>query len=266
MSTFRNAQNVLIPIRERRETGGGSLAALNAEVVHDVNGDESATIALYAGSAAFAGTVEFTGTVDGINFFPVMAMPYFTSGSVQGPTNAQPLIVDVIASTTNAVRIYCVKVAQLKKLRVRLSAWTTGTADVSIISDAQSSLHPAMFDGRPTSLVISATGAASAAVTATLPAVAGLRHYIDFITVTRSATVALTASATPVVVTTTNLPGSLALTFGADVAGVGIDKVVGVDAGGTGLAATLAGTATTIVAPVYTGVIWRINVGYRLGL
>jgi len=266
MSTFRNALNALIPIRERRETMGGTLAALNAEIIHDVNGDESATISLYAGAAAFAATVEFTGSVDGVNYFPVLAVPYFTSGSVQGATNAQPLLIDVIASTTNAVRVYCTRVAQLKKLRVRLSAWTTGSADVSIISDAQKSLHPALFDGRPTTLLITATGAASASVTATLPAVAGLRHYIDFITVTRSATAALTAAAAPVIVTTTNLPGALALTFGADVAGIGVDKVVEIDAGGTGLAATLAGTATTIVAPAWGAALWRINVGYRLGL
>jgi hypothetical protein len=69
-----------------------------------------------------------------------------------------------------------------------------------------------------------------------------------------------------VLVTTTNLPGNPALTFGADAAGIGIDKEVKLDFGATGLAASALGTATTVVAPVYTGVIWRITVGYRLGV
>ena len=32
-----------------------------------------------------------------------------------------------------------------------------------------------------------------------------------------------------------------------------------------GLAASAVNTATTVVCPVYTGVIWRVNVTYRLG-
>ena len=93
-----------------------------------------------------------------------------------------------------------------------------------------------------------------------------MRHYIDRISVLRSATAALTASATPVLVTTTNIPGLPVLTFGSDAGGVGVDKEQVVDFGGTGAAATALGTATTVVCPVYTGVIWRVNVAYRLGL
>ena len=67
-------------------------------------------------------------------------------------------------------------------------------------------------------------------------------------------------------VTTTNLPGSPVLTFGSDAAGIGIDKEMRLDFGSTGLAASVLGTATTIVCPAYAGVIWRAVVGYRLGL
>jgi hypothetical protein len=45
-----------------------------------------------------------------------------------------------------------------------------------------------------------------------------------------------------------------------------LDKEVVFEFGGAGIAASAAGTATTIVAPIWTGVIWRINVSYRLGL
>ena len=113
--------------------------------------------------------------------------------------------------------------------------------------------------------MVTATGAAGAAVTATLPAVAGLRHYVDYIQVVRSATVALTATATPILVTTTNLPGTPALTFGADAGGVGVDKILELDFGDAGLAASAINTATTVVCPGYTGVIWRVNIAYQLG-
>jgi hypothetical protein len=69
-----------------------------------------------------------------------------------------------------------------------------------------------------------------------------------------------------VLVTTTNLPGNPVLTFGSDAAAQGVDKEQILDYSGSGLAATAIGTATTVVCPAYTGVIWRINVAYRLGL
>lgn len=81
-----------------------------------------------------------------------------------------------------------------------------------------------------------------------------------------SATALLTAAATPVLVTTTNLPGTPALTFGAEALVQGADKFRRLDFGGTGCAATAIGTNTTVVCPVTTAVIWRVNVGYRLGL
>ena len=265
MSLLRNLLGAFVPVRERRETSG-VLAALNAELVLDINGDESALIFVNGGGSAFAGTLEFTGSIDGVNYFAILVMPYFSNGSVAGPNNAQPLLVDVIASTTACIRAYALRVSQLKKVRVRIAAWTSGSATVNINSDAQRSLHPALYEGRPTSLMNSTTGAVSAAVTATLPAVAGLRHYIDFIRITRSATAALTAAATPVVITSTNLPGPLNLTLGQDAGGIGVDRELALDFGGTGLAASAIGTATTIVCPIYTGVMWRVNVGYRLGL
>lgn len=73
------------------------------------------------------------------------------------------------------------------------------------------------------------------------------------------------ASAAPTVITTTNLPGSLAFTMGLDASGIGIDKELVYDFGNDGFTAASVGTATTVVAPIVTGAIWRINVFYRLG-
>lgn len=265
MSILKNLLNAFVPVRERREKFG-ILGGLNAELVLDINGDESALVDARGGAGSFNGTLEFSASADGTNYLPILVIPYFGNGSGAVPNPAQPLISDSLTNVTNAVRVYAMRTAQLKKLRVRLSAWTAGSLDVSIISDAQKSIHPAIFEGRPTSLIVSATAAAGTAVTATLPVVTGLRHYIDFVKVTRCATTALTPSATPILVTTTNLPGSLALTFGADAGGIGVNVEQELDFGGTGLSASVAATASTIVAPATTGVIWRINVGYRLGL
>jgi hypothetical protein len=254
-----------LKINQQRQENTGTLGALNAELLLTVNNDTNAL--LYIQNTSFVGTLEFTGVNDvgGTQYFPIAAYPY-SIGCVGGtiPLSGQPLISDALVAA-NTVRIYAIPCGQLKTVRVRVSAYTSGSCVATITADVCDSLNTSML-AKPSTLLVTATGAASAAVTATLPAVTGLRHIIDFIQVTRSATVALTAAATPVVVTTTNMQGSPALTFGSDVAGIGIDKDVRLDFGSTGAATTALGTATTVVCPVYTGVIWRINVGYRLGL
>lgn len=265
MSILKNLSGVFVPVRERREASG-SLAALNAEVVLDVNGDNCAQIYIDGGGATFTATYVVEGTVDGTNYGALLAFPntpFCVGGTI--PLAGQPLLLEAVsaASLKRAVEVNC---GGLKKIRVRLSAYTAGTANVVINASEAESINPYVANQKAATLVVTATGAVSTAVTATLPAVAGLRHYIDRIDVTRSATAALTASATPVLVTTTNLPGTPALTFGSDAGGIGVDKTVSLDFGASGLAASAVGTATTIVCPIYTGVIWRVNVAYRLGM
>lgn len=249
----------------QRSSATGTLAANNAEVVLPLGGEMSALV--YVQSTSFIGTLEFTGAsdVDETGFHPVAAYPY-AIGCVGGtiPLASQPLLIDALVAA-NTVRVYSVPVGQLRRLRVRVSAYTSGSCVVSMTADSNDPLNTAIH-AKSSTLLVTATGAASAAVTATIPAVTGLRHVIDFIQVTRSATALLTAAATPVLVTTTNLPGTPALTFGSDAAPQGTDKEVKLDFGVNGLAASVLGTATTVVCPVYTGVIWRVNVAYRLGL
>ena len=141
-----------------------------------------------------------------------------------------------------------------------------GTCTATINADECQSFNPYVRDQKAATLMVTVTAAVGVAATATLPAVAGLRHYIDRISVVRSATAALTAAATPVLVTTTNIPGTPALTLGSDVGGIGVDKLFDFDFGSSGIAVTAINTATTVVCPAYVGVIWRVNVAYRLGM
>lgn len=265
MSIIRNQAGAVVPIREQRKYPTTVMASVNAEMVMDVNGDESALIYVNGGASTLTCTFIFEGTVDGINYFPVLVIPYFSAGAAGNPSLGAPLITESI-TTTAVQRVYALRCAQLVKFRIRMSVYTTGSADVTIVSDAQKSIHPALFDGRPTALMVTTTAATGVAATASLPAVAGLRHYVDFIRVTRSATALLTAAATPTIVTTTNLPGTPAFSFGQSADAQGVDVERSLDFGGTGFAASAVNTATTVVAPATTGVIWRINVGYRLGL
>lgn len=264
MSIFKNLLGNYIPVRESRRATG-SLAAVNAELVLDVDGDESGLVHL-VGTGTFNATYNIQGSPDGTNYYDILAYPMpnmCTGGTI--PQAGQPLVTEAV-NVAVVHRTLAFACGALKKIRVRLTAYTAGTCAATITADAQASISPYVRDQRSATLVVTATGAAGAAVTATLPAVAGLRHYIGRISVVRSSTAALTASATPTLVTTTNIPGTPALTFGLDASGIGLDKEQVIDFGGAGAAATAINTATTVVCPVLTGVIWRVNVAYRLGL
>lgn len=109
-------------------------------------------------------------------------------------------------------------------------------------------------------LGVTAVGASGAAVTLTLPAVAAQFHYITLIEIVKYAAAALTGAAAPVTVTTTNLPGSPAFTF--TTAGAIGTSERDTYASMKAIKSAVVNTATTIVCPATTGVIWRVNVWY----
>ena len=265
MSIFKNELGLTVPVRENRTAGPVNLTALNQEFTMDLNGD--ANVLVYVLSDLFVGTLEFTGAIDNgpSLYFPIRAYAY-SSGCTGGtiPNAGQPMLLDALVAV-NLTRVYSIPVSQLRRLRIRTSAYTSGNCTIYAVADTNKAFNPVAADQDPATLVVTATAAVGVAVTATLPAVAGLRHYLDSVQVVRSATAALAASATPVLVTTTNVPGTPALIFGQDVAGIGIDKESRLDCGPEGLAATALGLNTTIVCPAYVGVIWRINCVYHLG-
>ncbi len=250
-------------IPQRRVTG--TLAALNSELIVDVNGENSATI-FFVGTGTFNATYTIQGSVDGTNYFDLLSYPIpqaCLGGTI--PTAGQPIIAEAVNAAT-IQRLLAVATGGLERIRIRLTAYSSGSADVTIVADHSDSISPYVRDQKAATLIITATGAAAAAVTATLPAVAGMRHYIDRIDVTRFATAVLTAAATPVLVTTTNIPGSPVFSFPAEAAAQGIATQQFLDFGSSGMAATALNTATTVVCPATTGVIWRVTAAYRLGL
>ena len=249
------------PVRESNYLPTVTLNVVNAEAALEVDGDENALIFVTAVVPVM--TIVFEGTVDGTNWIPIIAMPMQGVGNTI-PSFAQPMLTDTYANTVTS-RTYAVRCSQLQKIRLRVSAYTSGTIEVAIRSDANRSLHPNVNDRASSSLLLTGTAAIGVALTLTLPAVTGLRHYLDFIKISRFAGAVLTAAAAPVVVTTTNLPGAVAFSLPADAAAQGTIAETVLDFGGTGLAASAGGTATTIVMPATPNVIWRANCSYRLG-
>lgn len=262
MSILRNLSGIFMPHFERRQSVG-LLAALNAEVVHAVNGDRQAVFYLSSGALSNS-TYNIQGSVDGVNYFDLTAYPYAPAcagGTI--PVSGQPLFSEAVNATPVVRQLY-VHCAGLALIRVRLTAYTSGALVVTINSDDCGSLHPALTLPPSYTLGGTVTAAVGVAATLTLPAVAGFRHILNRVIITRSATAALVAAAAPVLVTTTNIPGALVFTFGSDVAGIGIDKTI--DYYFNDQATTAINTATTFVAPAYAGVIWRISANYRLGI
>lgn len=222
----------------------GNLGAANAEII--VPADGSGVVSLDM-RGTFSLTVEVSGTVDGVNW-ELIPMRARRGG----------LYLAVIVGTAAGVWIGdCTGYASV---RARVTAYTSGTAAAVLLAESVA-FNDAMM-GLVTPSIGTTLGAAGAATTLTLasPGV-GLRHYLTYLSINRFATALLTAGATPVAVTTTNLPGSLALSFAADAAAQGtLDRWR--EDFSYPLAASAQATATTIVCPATPSVIWRVTAGF----
>lgn len=234
------------------------LAAANAEVLMDLNG--AATVTFDVRTIAGALTYVFEGTVDGTNY---IALPAFVVFQLLGATLiTEQYVPSVVVATTNS-GIYTIGVTGFRRVRLRVSAYTSGNITVS----ARGTAANLILYGRPVPSILAGTntGAANAAVTLTIPAPGvGLFHYISGLYVARAGAAALAGTAV-LVITSTNLPGSLAWSVGnASAAGSTLRDVEYQPA--QPLKSLVANTATTIVAPAPgAGVLWRINALYYVG-
>lgn len=223
----------------------GTLGAANAELQIDCHGCASVALDL---RGTFVGTFQVQGTVDGTNWTLIPIRSQAGGVFVAGPT---------------AAGLYMASCAGFTRARVICTAYTSGAA-TAYIAGSLGFFDDFAKNGGVTSQIATAVGAAAAAVTLTIASPGtGLRHYITYLSINRinGTAAALTASATPVTITTTNLPGSLAFTRAADALAAGAADLWREDFSFP-LMASAQATATTIVCPATTGVIWRVTAGY----
>ena len=222
-------------------TGSGALGALNAEIV--INADGASTVALDL-RGTFNLTVEVAGSVDGTNWIllPVRSMAGgFYLAAVSG----------------TAAGAWVAACAGFAKIRARVTAYISGAATATLLA-ATGPLDDRLL-GEVSSNAATITAALSTAATLTLTAPgAGLRHYITGLRIERHAAATLVAGTTPVVVTTTNLPGALAFSIPLEAAAQGsvYEKVLDPV---RAIMASAQNTATTIAAPLTSSVIWRLS-------
>jgi hypothetical protein len=239
-------------------TATNLLAAANAEVLIDCDGLQ--TIAYDVRTAAAVLTFLFEGTIDGTNYFQ---LPAFALNSLVGATIASEQYVGSVTLATTHSAIYLVECAGFKRIRIRVSAYTSGNITVAVRGTVGESV--VYIKPIPTILWVTATAAANTAATATLPAAgAGLFHYITHIQIVRNATAALAGTAT-LIHTSTNLPGNPAWSVGNAMAAGGTQIDLDLQLAQP-LKSLLANTNTTIVAAAGgAAVLNRVNVGYYVG-
>lgn len=223
------------------------LAVANAEIVTPCNGTSTMAIQV---TGTFVGTLVVEGYTQTGQY---IALPLRNASTGQYVVNG-----------ITAAGFFYAPVTGLARARVRMSAYTSGSANVSM----RTSLADALIQTEvlPSALGVTVTAAAGAAATLTIPSGgAGLFHYIDYIEVVHCAAALGTAAATPVLVTTTNLPGNPILSCRADAFAQGSREVHRIG-NAVPIKSTTAATATTVVMPATPNVIWRANAFYRVGV
>jgi hypothetical protein len=223
-----------------------NLGSLNAETIIFADGSSTVTLDL---RGTFNLTVEVAGTVDGTNWTLIPMRPI-----------NQASVVYVAAVAGSAAGTWVGMCAGFRQVRARVTAYTSGAA-TTVLAANSAPYDPTIY-GPVTNSIGTITAAAGAAATLTLAAPgAGLRHYLTYLVIERHASALLTAGATPVIVTTTNLPGTLAFSIPADAAAQGTVNEKRREFP-MPVASVAQNTATTIVCPVATAVIWRIEAGF----
>jgi hypothetical protein len=225
----------------------GNLSAANAELQVDCDG--ASTVALDL-RGTFNLTVELAGTVDGTNWILI---------PVRSILGGQFLI--VTAATTQTA--YVANCAGFNRIRARCVTFTSGSATATL--SVNNAVLNEFFGSGVSPLAVTAVGAAGAAVTLTLPAPGlGLRQYITALRIRRFAAATLTAAATPVTITTTNLPGAIAFSVGAEALAQGVALQEVVEDFAFPLMATAQNAAVTVVCPATPNVIWRATAWYQV--
>lgn len=230
-----------------------TLGALNAESVSDLNGQANMLVDIR--TAAMSATLVFEGTVDGTNYVALTAY-----------TESTQVLTQAVVVTTTLAQVYALDVSGYKRVRIRVSAYTSGSCVVA--TRASSADHKILTIPYPTTTTGTLLTTANTAGTLTLAAAgAGLFHYITRIEIKRvNGTAAAVVGTAALSTTTTNLTGAPAWTTGNALAvGEHRDDVIA-EFSGNPLKSTTANTNTTFVLPAGgAGIQYRINVSYYVG-
>jgi hypothetical protein len=229
----------------------GTIAALNGTVAVNAQGTSSVFINV---TGTWVAVLVFEG-FDGTNW-----------NIISGLTQNDGFVTAAITSN----QYLTINSGGYAQVRIRASSYTSGTANIFINAGAgvglvnvyNGSSNPLFVTPADADHSVTATAATGVAVTATLTASANQYHHITALEITAYTTAARTGGATPVLVTSTNLPGANVWDF-ATAAAVGTtDRQF--YAFNNPYRSNAIGTNTTIVCPATTGIIWRVNVYYFL--
>lgn len=218
------------------------------EIVLDADGCSTLALDL---RGTFNATFVVEGTLDGINYATVVPMRPMNQSSI--------LWVTSISGSTQG--LWVGKVGHFLRVRVRSTSYTSGPCLVTMMCGT-GAFDDALLTGM-TASIVTTLSAAGAAATLTIPSPGtGLRAYITYISLIRFAAAATTAAATPTNVGTTNMPGGLAFSLGAEALAIGA-MVPNREDYASPMPASSQNTATTLVVPAVTGVIWRLTAGFN---
>lgn len=230
-----------------------------------VDCSDAATVGV-AFSGTFSATFAFEVSVDGSVWYPLTLVrtdnmtPYSSTGAITAPFAYQG------------------DVSGFSFFRVRASAYTSGAATVRVglsVVASDKIINTPIFVGAAAvstsnrlpvaaefnSLCVYAEGADGAALTLTLPSVSSQYHFIDLVDLILYSTTDRVGGAAPILVTTTNLPGSPKFVFNSKGL-LGESERMSWSASRY-IRSSAVTTATTFVMPAVTGGRWFARANYQ---
>jgi hypothetical protein len=221
------------------------LAAINAEVLFDVDVQAMASVD-FRGTFVLQAIAE--ATIDGTNYFQIPIWNILTEAHIVSISAAGSYQVNIPSGS--------------KKIRVRCSSYTSGSATVAMRGSVIDTFLYAKDLPATTATVTAAVGIVA---TLTIPAAGvGLYNYLVALYVEKFAGAVLTAAATPVLVPITGLLGNPILSFSAsaDAVGTSVPKEI---VSSKPIKGSATNTTLVVSCPAVTGVIWRVNAVYYVG-
>jgi len=240
---------------------GATISATNGELVMDIHGKAVAVFEIR--SAANSATYVFEGTVDGTNYFTLPARP-LPGSTVTGAAISEGLVV-AVSPTAAIAAAFAVSATGYRRIRCRSSITNSGSAVVT--GRATQADYAIIAQPQPSIFNVTLAPALATGGTITLPAAAGMFHYVTGMDFTIAGSGALQTVGAAVFITTTNLPGNPAWGIDVPATAAGASRFASlVKQWANPLKSSVANTNTTFVFPVPGNQsTLRANVQYYLG-